>query len=65
MSFKEYLRSPERKASFLRATPKNNLPPLRERLEFVHHSDVCNWAEKYNGGVIPHELAMDETIGQA
>ena len=65
MSFKDYLRSPERKASFLRATPTNNLPPLRERLKFVHHSDACNWADKYNGGVIPQGFTMNETIGQA
>lgn len=57
MAFQQYLKSPQRKASFIRATPTNNLPPLKERLRHVHHSDVCNWAETYNGGVIPDGLA--------
>lgn len=56
MTFQQYLESPQRKASFLRATPTNNLPPLKERLKRIHHSDVCNWAEIYNGGIIPEGL---------
>ena len=58
MSFQEYLKSDERKSHFVRATPTNNQPRLGERLQFVHHSDVHNWAHKYNGGIIPENLAL-------
>lgn len=57
MTFQEYLTSAERRELYKRHPQRNILGPISDRLKNVSHADVANWAEKYNGGNIPANLA--------
>ena len=56
MSFRQYLASAERRELYKRHPQRNSLGPISERLKQVSHADVCNWAQTYNGGIIPAVL---------
>lgn len=56
MSFEDYLKSKERKNLYTHHPLRNFLGPISGRLSERNLSDVINWAEKYNNGVIPDYL---------